>query len=88
MTEAAFPILGAAFVLMCVLPVFSLLAKGVLSQLERERGACASRSRPALRAAHWCAASCRIVWFFSAGLHQVWSGGSALVCLLDHGSLG
>jgi hypothetical protein len=30
MTEAAFPVLGAAFVLLGVLPVFSLLAKGVL----------------------------------------------------------
>jgi hypothetical protein len=40
-TEAAFPVLGAAFVLMCLLPVCAhLLAKGVLWQLEqRERGA-------------------------------------------------
>lgn len=86
MTEAAFPVLGAAFVLMCLLPVCSLLAKGVLWQLEQgERGAALHGLD--LRYVLLTGASVLpIVWFLSAGLHQVWSGGSALVCLLDHGA--
>jgi len=85
-TEAAFPILGAAFVLMCVLPLCSLLAKGVLWQLEQgERGGALHELD--LRYAVLTSASVLpVVWFLSSGLHQVWSGGSALACLLDHGA--
>lgn len=86
MTEAAFPLLGAAFVVMCVLPLCALLAKGVLCQLEQgERGG-ALHGLDLRYALLTSATVLPIVWFLSAALHQVWSGGSALVCLLDHGA--
>jgi hypothetical protein len=88
MTEAAFPILGAAFVLLGVLPVFSLLAKGVLSLLERDEAGGALHGLDLRYLLLTGASVLPLAWFLSAGLHQVWSGGSALVCLLDHGSSG
>ncbi|MBK6807819.1 MAG: hypothetical protein IPG81_02755 [Sandaracinaceae bacterium] len=88
MTEAAFPILGAAFVLLCVLPAFSLLAKGVLSLLERDDVGGALHGLDLRYLLLTGASVLPLAWFLSAGLHQVWSGGSALVCLLDHGNSG
>lgn len=88
MTEAAFPILGAAFVLLCVLPLFSLLAKGVLWLLEQDEAGGALHGLDLRYALLTGASLLPLTWFLSAGLHQVWSGGSELACLLDHGATG
>lgn len=88
MTEAAFPILGAAFVLLCVLPACSLVAKGLLWLLERDEVGGALHGLDLRYLLLTGASVLPLAWFLSAGLHQVWSGGSALVCLLDHGATG
>ena len=88
MTEAAFPLLGAAFVLLVVLPLASLLAKGVLSLLERGEAGGALHGLDLRYLLLTGASLLPLAWFVSAGLHQVWSGGSALACLWDHGTPG
>lgn len=84
MTEVAFPLLGAAFVVSIVLPACALLAKAALSLLEwSELGG--PLSGLTLRYVVLTASSATpLAWFFSAGLHQAESGRSALACLLDH----
>jgi len=86
--EAAFPVLGAAFVVLCVLPVCALLAKGVLLLLERDEAGGALHGLDLRYALLTFASVLPLVWFVSAGLQQVWSGGSELACLLDHGARG
>ena len=84
MMEAAFPLLGAAFVVLIVLPLCASFAKALLLLLERnELGG--PLSGLTLRYVVLTASSAMpLAWFFSAGLHQAESGKSALACLLDH----
>lgn len=84
MTEAAFPVLGAAFVMLVVLPAFALLVKAALVVLERSlRGGPLSALR--LRYVLITAASAvPLAWFFSAALHQIEPGTLVRACLLDH----
>lgn len=84
MSEAAFPLLGAAFVVLVVLPAFALLAKIGLLLIERGgvRGPLHGLN---LRYLLLTASSAvPLAWFFSAGLHQAESGKSALTCLVAH----
>lgn len=84
MSEAAFPLLGAAFVVLVVLPGCAALAKAALVLVERAGG-----PLQGLHARYLLLTGSTflpLAWFLSAGLHQLESGGSALACLLDHGA--
>lgn len=86
MTEAAFPVFGAAFVMMIVLPAAALCAKLVLLLVERisARGPLDSLN---LRYVLLTGSSfLPLFWFLSAGVHQAETGHSALSCLLKHQS--
>lgn len=84
MTEAAFPVLGATFVLLFVLPVSALLTKLALVLLERG-GARGPLDKLSTRYVLLTASSALpLAWFMSAGVHQAETGRSALACLLDH----
>jgi Zn-dependent protease with chaperone function len=83
-SEAAFPLLGASFVMLFVLPASALLAKAGLCWLER-----APHSGPlqhlSLRYLLLTGATLLpLAWFSSAGLHQLESGQSGLTCLIEH----
>jgi Zn-dependent protease with chaperone function len=83
-SEAAFPVLGAAFVVLVVLPLSAALTKALLVFLEREqRGG--RLGGLGLRYVLLTASSVLpVAWFLSAGIHQAESGRSALACLLAH----
>jgi Zn-dependent protease with chaperone function len=84
MSEAVFPVLGAAFVALVLLPLSALATKVGLTLLER-----APLGGPlhALNLRYLLLTGSSLLplaWFMSAGLHQLESGTSALACLLDH----
>jgi beta-lactamase regulating signal transducer with metallopeptidase domain len=83
-SEAAFPLLGAAFVVLGVLPICALLAGGALWGLERA-GVASPLELLNLRYVVLVSASLLpLAWFLSAGLHQLEAGHAAVECLLDH----
>ncbi len=85
MSEAAFPVLGAAFVVLVVLPLSALVAKACLVGLECGDGARGVLSRLSLRYVLLTGSSVLpLAWFMSAGIHQAETGRSALACLIDH----
>lgn len=84
MTEAAFPVLGAAFVVLVVLPAFSLLAKAVLVLLETHAAGGPLRSLRLRYVVITAASAVPLAWFFSAALHQVEPDSLVFACLLDH----
>jgi hypothetical protein len=84
MTEAAFPLLGAAFVVLVVLPLCALLSKGLLLLLERKELGGPLSGLTFRYVVLTASSAMPLAWFFSAGLHQAESGKSALACLLDH----
>lgn len=87
MTEAAFPLLGAAFVILAVLPASALVAKLALLVVERrERGAVLHGLNVRFLLLTG-ASAVPLAWFFSAGLHQTESGVTDLACLLAHEGL-
>lgn len=80
MTEAAFPVLGAAFVVLIVLPAWAAVAKLGLMLTERFGGPLQNFN---LRYALLTGSSfLPLLWFLSAGIHQAETGQSALACLL------
>lgn len=84
MIEATFPLLGAAFVVVVVLPAFALLAKAALVVLERDH---VGGPLHGLHTRFLLLAGSSVLplaWLLSAGLHQVESGKSGLACLFDH----
>jgi hypothetical protein len=88
MAEAAFPLLGTAFVLLVVLPIGALVAKGLLALAERSElgGALGGLN---LRYLLLTGSSLLpLAWFFSAGLHQAETGKTALACVFDHEQAG
>ena len=88
MTEAAFPLLGAAFVVLVVLPACALVARFLLTWLERDE-ARGPLHRLHLRYVVLTGSSVLpLAWFLSAGLHQAESGQSELACLIDHEAAG
>jgi hypothetical protein len=83
-SEAAFPLLGAAFVVLVVLPCCAALARIAIALIERGAGA---------GPLHWlnvryvlitASTFLPLAWFCSAGLHQLESGGTAIACLINH----
>jgi len=80
MNEAAFPVLGAAFVVLVLLPLSALLAKAGLVLLELGGPLQSLASRYLLIAG---SSLLPLAWLCSAGLHQLESG-TSLACLLDH----
>src|SRR6478609_4317918 len=88
MSEAAFPVLGAAFVLLVVLPISALLTKLVLVLLERG-GSAGALDRLGLRYVLLTGSSALpLAWFMSAGIHQAESTRSAFACLVSHDEAG
>jgi beta-lactamase regulating signal transducer with metallopeptidase domain len=82
--EATFPLLGTAFVVLIVLPVFALLGKMGLVTLERA-GAAGPLHGLNLRYVLLTGSSVLpIAWLLSAGLHQAETVQSSLACLFDH----
>ncbi|HEY8944874.1 MAG TPA: hypothetical protein VIM73_11460 [Polyangiaceae bacterium] len=84
MSEVAFPVIGAAFVLWVVLPCCAAIAKVALRLLEREGEGGALHRLNARYVLLVGSSLLPLAWFFSAALHQAESGQSVLACLLDH----
>jgi len=84
MTEAVFPILGSAFVVLVVLPMAALLAKIALVAVEHVDTEGQLHEHDLRYVLLVGSSLVPLVWFLSAALHQAESGGSALACLLDH----
>jgi hypothetical protein len=85
LTEAAFPLLGAAFVLVAVLPASALLCKLLLLLLER--GKAGPLHGFHLRYLLLTGSSALpLAWLVSAALHQAESGQTVLACLFEHAS--
>lgn len=83
MMEAAFPLLGTAFVMLVVLPACALVAKGILAVLERED---LDGTLHRLSSRHLVlvgSSAIPLAWFLSAGLHQL-EAGAVVTCLFDH----
>lgn len=84
MNEAVFPVLGAAFVFVVVLPASALLARLVLAMLDSLE---ARGPLHGLNVRYLILTGSSILpigWFLSAGLHQVEAGRSVVGCLLNH----
>jgi hypothetical protein len=77
-------LLGAAFVVLIVLPLISLFAKAGLVLLERDEVGGPLHGLNLRYVLLTASSVLPLAWFFSAGLHQVETGQSALACLLDH----
>jgi Zn-dependent protease with chaperone function len=84
MIEAAFPLLGAAFVVLVVLPAFALLAKAGLLMLERDEAGGPLHGLKLRYVLLTGSSVLPLAWLLSAGLHQAETGKSVLACLLDH----
>jgi Zn-dependent protease with chaperone function len=83
-TEAIFPLLGALFVVVFILPLFALLAKLCVVLIERapHAGPLHGLNRRFLLVTG--SSALPLAWLFSAGLHQAETGKSVLACLFDH----
>jgi hypothetical protein len=84
MTEAAFPLLGAAFVVLVVLPGFALAARAALVLLERDGLGGPLQALNVRYLLLTLPSVLPLAWFMSAGMHQAESGQSVMACLLDH----
>ena len=82
MTEAVFPVLGVAFVILFVLPLSALIAKACLVFLERGEGPLHGLNTKYILLT--CSSLVPLAWFLSAGLHQIEAGQSTLACIFDH----
>lgn len=85
MSEAAFPLLGAAIVVLIVLPLFAVVAKAGLMLLERDELSGPLHGLNLRYVVLAASSAIPLAWFLSAGLHQAETGKSVLACLLDHG---
>lgn len=84
MSEAGFPLLGAALVVLVVLPLFALLAKAGLLLLERTPVGGALHRLNLRYLLLTGASALPLTWFFSAGLHQAETSRSRIACLFVH----
>jgi hypothetical protein len=81
MNEVAFPVLGAAFVVLVVLPFFAILTSGAAFVLERSGALRHLNTRYVLFTG---SSLLPLAWFLSAGFHQAETQRSVLACLFDH----
>lgn len=88
MTEAIFPLLGAAFTLLFVLPGCALLTKGLLALGRLLSPRSEMRALDIRYCLLVCATCLPLGWLLSAGAHQAETGRSAVDCLIDHGRAG
>lgn len=86
MTEVAFPLLGAALVLLVVLPLCALFSKLVLLMLERQEWGGPLHGSLLRYVVLLASSGVPLGWFFSAGIHQFEEGESVLSCLFEHNS--
>ncbi len=84
MTEAIFPLLGTAFVILIALPCSALIAKAGLMIVEHEKVSGRLHSLDLRYILLIATSIVPIAWFLSAGLHQIESGKLTLACLFDH----
>lgn len=84
MIEAAFPLLGTAFVVLIVLPTVSLFVKAGLVILERDEVGGLLRYLNLRYLVLTGSSLLPLAWFISAGLHQAETGKSVLACIVDH----
>lgn len=84
MNEAAFPLLGTAFVLVVLLPACALIAKLGLATIERYEVSGPLHSLNLRYVLLTGSSAFPLVWLVSAALHQAESGKSVLACLFDH----
>lgn len=87
MSEAIFPLVGAAFVVLVVLPACALVARFVLAALDRRAGG-AMHGLNTRYVVLVGSTMLPVAWLLSAGLHQAESGRSIVACLLAHDSAG
>lgn len=81
MSEAIFPLLGACFVMVVLLPASALAARLVLRVLERVRGGML-HGLSARFLVLTGSTMIPIAWLLSAGVHQAETGRSLVTCLL------
>lgn len=84
MNEIVFPLVGTAFVMLAVLPLSALVAKGLLVALERDALSGPFHGLGLRYLVLTGSTLLPLAWFLSAGLHQAESGKSVLACLFDH----
>lgn len=84
MSEAIFPLLGTALVVLLVLPCSALLTRLLLTLLERHTSAGALHGLTPRYVLLVASSAVPLLWFLSAGLHQLESESAALGCLIDH----
>ena len=84
MSELVFPVLGAAFVVVVVLPLAAALALVLSTALDRLRGARLVRWGGARLALLVLPCLLPLAWVVSAGVHQSEPGRAVLACLLGH----
>lgn len=86
MNEVAFPLLGAAFVLVVVLPASALLAKLLLVLLERGEASGPLHGFQLRYLLLTGSSALPLAWLLSAALHQAETGQTVLGCLFQHAS--
>ncbi len=84
MSELAFPVLGAALVVLCVLPAAALLGLLLSVVVDRARGGRLVRWGGARHALLTLPCLLPLVWVVSAGVHQAEPGRAVLACMFGH----
>lgn len=84
MSEAIFPLLGTALVVLVVLPGSALVTKLLLLLSERHTSGGPLHGLTPRYVLLLASSALPLLWFLSAGLHQLESPSIALACLLDH----
>ncbi len=86
MTEAVFPLVGTALVVLVVLPAFAALAKLLLWALERRHALGTLHGLDVRYLVLSGSSLLPLAWILSAALHQAETGRSVVACLFDHDS--
>lgn len=87
MTEAVFPVLGAAFVMLVVLPASALVSKAALALLEGDRAGGPLHGLSLRYLILTGSSVLPVGWLVSAGMHQAESGRSVACLLHDAAAL-
>lgn len=82
MTEAAFPLLGTAFVVLVVLPACALVAKAGLALMERDEVGGPLHGLDLRYVLLTGSSALPVAWLLSAAAHQ--TGRATLACLFEH----